>query len=370
MFYQVGNQTFTNKFLASQHAAEQSFTQDNPAEATLHFNLYDSVFDHCDWSQEPETSWDQLLDMRAHQIAAKNKPIVLNFSGGTDSYTVYKVFERNKIHIDILNIRLHPGQRENNRFREVYEFLNQGIYDPLTRIVTRTDSADLYRDVYSNPYWIFEKGARYHWGAIGSGDYIAEKYLSEILGTDDFISIIGLEKPRIVFQNSQVYSTQDDENYPRVMSNKTLDCFYISPDLPELHVKQSYMLLNYIKSLKPSATCADDLTDFNNMHNPWLFDWLDYSIKGCGRFGDINQSTLQHQGNFGSRITIPSEGENLFYNGRNNNWWETLNGSAAHKNYIEGLMLVARSDAGRFLLGNPSNFYHMRQFRSMHKMKF
>jgi len=361
MFYQVGDQRFTNKFLAAQYAVDQR--------SKLHFNMYDWVFNHCDWSQEPETSWDQLLDMRARQIAAKNRPIVLNFSGGTDSYTIYRVFERNRIHIDVLNIRLHPGEWENSRFQQVYEFLDQGLYDPTTKIVTRTDSADTYRDMYSSPYWIFEKGSRYHWGAINNGDHIAEKYLSELLGTDDFVSIIGLEKPRILFSGNKVYSIQDDENYPRVMANPTLDCFYISPDLPELHIKQSYMLLNYIKSLKPGAVCADDLSEFNDLHSPLKYDWLDYSIKGCGRFGDINMSSMQHQANYNQEITIPTEG-NLSYIGRNSDWWQTLSGDQSQKNYVDGLMLVARSNAGRFLLNKPWNFYSLRQFRSMHEMKF
>lgn len=362
MFYQVGDRCFTNKFLAAQHAVENNLE--------VRFNMYGSVFDHCDWSREPDLSWDQLLDIRAHQIAAKNKPIVLNFSGGTDSYTVYKVFERNNIHIDVLNVRLHPGEWENNRFRQVYEFLNQGIYDPLTRIVTKTDSADTYRDMYSNPYWIFEKGTRYHWGAIGNGDHIAEKYLSQVLGTDDFISIIGLEKPRILFRNNRVYSIQDDENYPRVMANRTLDCFYISPDLPELHVKQSYMLLNYIKSLNPNAACPDDLEEFNNMHNPNKFDWLDYSIKGCGRFGDINMSSIQHQANYAQQIIMPNLGATLAYQGRNSDWWNALQGDVAQKNYLAGLMLVADSDTGRFLLNQHDNFYSMKQFPTGYEMVF
>lgn len=362
MFYQVGGRQFTNKFLAAQYAVENKLQ--------VHFNMYDSVFNQCDWSQEPDLSWNQLLDIRAHQIAAKNKPIVLNFSGGTDSYTIYKVFERNNIHIDILNVRLHPGDWENNRFKQVYEFLDQGIYDPLTRIVTRTDSVDTYREMYSNPYWIFEKGSRYYWGQIGNGDHIAETYLSQILGTTDFISILGLEKPRILFENNRVYSVQDDENYPRVMSNGTLDCFYISPDLPELHIKQSYMLLNYIKSLKPSASCPNDLLEFNRFHNPWDFDWLDYSIKACGRFGDINMSPFQHQANAHQHLIIPAEGNDIAHGGRNHDWWNTLAGDQSQKNYIEGMMLVAQSEAGRFLLNQPNNFYSMKQFSSRTEMTF
>ena len=92
MYYEVGTAPtvkFTNRFMAAHHAGTHNLN--------MRFNMYDSVFDHSDWSREPDLTWDQLLDIRAQQIAAKNKPIVLYFSGGTDSYTIYKVFERNNI---------------------------------------------------------------------------------------------------------------------------------------------------------------------------------------------------------------------------------------------------------------------------------
>jgi hypothetical protein len=355
MFYQVGDQRFTNKFLAAQYAVDQR--------SKLHFNMYDLAFDLCDWTREPDLSWDQLLDIRAHQIAAKNKPIVLNFSGGTDSYTMYRVFERNRIHIDILYVRLHAGQSEDKRFREVYDFLNQGLYDPLTKIVLDRDSVNSFRRSYFSPYWIFETGIRFQWG-IRSGDTASEQYLAELLDTTDFVSVIGLEKPRLKFQDGQVYSYQDDENYGRIMANPTLDCFFISPDLPELHVKQSYMLLNYIRSLVPQATSAADLESFNNVHSAYHHDWLDYSIRGCGRFGDINQSSKQHIGNHGLKLILPTNNQGTLYSGRNRDWWTTLSGDIAQKNYLEGIMMVAQSDAGRLLLQNPKNFYWVRQFQS------
>jgi hypothetical protein len=178
--------------------------------------------------------------------------------------------------------------------------------------------------------------------------------------------VIGLEKPRLRFEGDQIYSYQDDENFGRIMPNLTLDCFYISPDLPELHVKQSYMLLNYIKSQKPTATSPGDLIEFNDMHDATLFDWLDYSIKGCGRFDDLNQSHLQHIGNLRQKMIIPTLGDPTSYCGRNYDWWDTLQGDIAQKNYLEGLMMVAQSDAGRSLLWNQNNFYSMKQFRSKH----
>jgi hypothetical protein len=357
MFYQVGNQAFVNKFLAAEHAVRNDLT--------VHFNMHESAFDQCDWRKEPELSWDQLLDMRAHQIAAKNKPIVLNFSGGTDSYTMYKVFERNKIHIDILYMRVWADDQENSRAEQVYDMLDKGLYDPTIKILTDLDSVEKYRKCYSTPYWIFEKGIRYQWG-MRNADTPTEQYLAETLGTTDFISLIGLEKPRLRFEENQVYSYQDDDNYSKIMPNPTLECFYISPDLPELHVKQSYLLLNYIKSRKPTATSPADLVEFNVIHNPNFFDWLDYSVKGCGRFGDLNQSYLQHLGNVNQKIIIPTLGETVSYTGRNNNWWNILQGDIAQKNYLEGLMMVAESDAGRLLLRQPDNFYTITQFCSKH----
>ena len=63
-------------------------------------------------------------------------------------------------------------------------------------------------------------------------------------------------------------------------------------------------------------------------------------------------------------------GSALSYRGRNSDWWNTLNGDVAQKNYLEGLMLVADSDAGRFLLNQPDNFYSMKQFPTAYEMSF
>jgi len=128
--------------------------------------------------------------------------------------------------------------------------------------------------------------------------------------------------------------------------------------------------LNYIKSLKPNAVGPDDLADFNNMHNPSKFDWLVYSINGCGRFGDINMSSTQHMANWNQQIIMPNLGATLTYQGRNSDWWNELNGDVAQKNYLEGLMLIADSGAGRFLLHQPDNFYSMKQFPTAHEMSF
>lgn len=365
MYYEVGTAPtvkFTNRFMAAHHAGTHNLN--------MRFNMYDSVFDHSDWSREPDLTWDQLLDIRAQQIAAKNKPIVLYFSGGTDSYTIYKVFERNNIHIDIIYTRprydVHP-----EAWIQVMQLFDQGLYDRTTKIVLRDDLVDSHNKAYTNPNWIWESGIKNQFSVL-SGDTESNAHVADILGTDDFVGIIGLEKPRLSFTSTGVYSYQDDENYARPMGNKQIDCFYISPDLPDLHIKQSYMLLRYIKQVaKPNATTAD-LASFNHMHNPKYFDWLNYSLLGCGRYGDLNCSTQQHQQMWSGGLTIPSgkfTGDE--YQGRGSAWFKSSAGTQMFKNYTDGIMSVVNDKAAEFLNINQNNFFVMRSFPSkMYKLTF
>jgi hypothetical protein len=145
LYYQSGDRKFWNKFQAGHHAAVTN--------TNMRFNLYDAVFDKVDWSQEPSASWDTLLDMRAQQIAAKKKPIVLNFSGGTDSYTIYRVFERNNIHIDVVYMRQHGAHsvHEHKAQIPVIDMVRNSFYDKHTKIVIQ-DPDDLFANKgYTDP---------------------------------------------------------------------------------------------------------------------------------------------------------------------------------------------------------------------------
>jgi len=371
MFYEVGKQNidpgfkFTNRFQAAHYAGTNKLN--------MHFNMYEDAFDKCDWTKEPNASWDHLLDIRAQQIAAKKKPIVLNFSGGTDSYTIYKVFERNKIPIDVIYTRPRTDVDKSLAWEKVFSFLNNEIYDKSTKIIIRDNLSEIHNNGYSHPDWIWDYGGRCQFSVMSMGDAESNMYVAKILGTDNFTSIIGLEKPRLFIDPTGIYSYQDDENYAsRVMSNNAIDCFYISPDLPELHIKQSYLLLKYLKSLCGENPRLIDLMKFNTAHNPLKFDWINYSILGCGRYGDLNMSHLQHQGMASVQLVIPDTkftGDAL--RGRGGQLFKSFESTNMFKNYTDGIMSVINDTAGKFLQIEKDNFYRMRHFYSkFYKMSF
>lgn len=371
MYYEVGPEAkiFTNKIFAAHYAASKNLSIQD-----IHFNMYESEFDRCDWSRDPELSWDQLLDMRARQIEAKNKPIVLYFSGGTDSYTIYKVFERNRIPLAAIYQRKRPDHAEGS-YDRVHELYSAGLYDPSTKIIIDDDFKASLLSAYASQDWLWNMDCKQHFGIIAPDRY-SENYISSALGRDDFISVVGYEKPRLKITQDAVYSYQDDDNYNKLMTLPGMDCFYISPDLPELHVKQSYMLLNYIKSKGQPGALPKDLLPWNDIHLG-RFDWLGYSIDACGRFDDLNWSTLQHMGNYQTSMIIPASGkfDGSEVSGRPAEWFQDLykTNPDIFKNYTDGYMSVLTDPAGKFLMQgqDPRNVFNFKHFNSkMYQMTF
>lgn len=364
LHYRVGEKIFLNKFQAASEAYRTN--------QEIYFNLYEKAFDQVDWSTDPAMSWDSLLDMRAQQIASKKQPIVLSFSGGTDSYTIYKVFERNNIPIKAIFMRYRRDNRSQSMYQQVFEFFKQGVYDSNCEIICSSDEEDMLPRMYYNREWIWDTADRYTfsiWGGTGADAELMKEKFGE-----DVINVIGLDKPRLKFNchNGKVYSFQDDINYVRPMNSSNLECFYISPDLPELHVKQSYLLKNYLKA---KFNITHETTDFslvNQQWNPTKFPWLEYSY-ASGRFGDLGNSHLQHVNNLNSRLVVPQQGsiKNAQFNGTGIDLFNSFKESVYYENYINGFLDVKNDGAGKYLGMTGPNLYDVRMFTSkMYELSF
>jgi hypothetical protein len=366
MYYQAGQEQFSNLFLAAAAASRNR--------TSVKFNLFESAFDTCDWLSEPTASWDELLDLRVRQLKNQNKPIVLFFSGGTDSLTIYQVFKRNNIDLDVIWVRKKLETVEIEGMTGTIELLKKDLEhtNSKTKVILSEDNIDTYRSAYDSPTWTIDKTMKYHFGILGT-DCNTYNLISQQLGTDNYIVVQGLEKPRLHFNATGVYSYQDDTPYLQALGGANHECFFITPELPELHVKQSYLLLNYIKSKMPGVTNPAQFSLYNNFHRAAEFDWLEYSINGCGRFGDVNNSALQKKMNFSSKLIFSADKKfnKTVYSGRSAEWFNTLKDDPAMKNYFDGLMMVFSDPLTRSLFTADNDFYSISPIRSKHyKMNF
>lgn len=355
-YYRVGTGVYFNKF----HAYYQAQITNQP----LEFDLFDQAFDNTDWS-EPAETWDQLLDLRAQQIASKNKPIILSFSGGTDSYTMYQVFRRNKIPLRALHIKLKLDKASEPDLSGVLEFFRQGLDDPQCEILISYDDDKLLKSWYDSPEWLINRGGRYHFSIFGEGQPFEDNHWIDNSLGDDYIQVAGMEKPRIEFTDTGIFSYQEDMPYISRLGDPRYVYFYITPDMPQLHVKQSYMLARYILDLaKKYNQIPKNLEKIETLQR---INYLNYAIKGCGRFGDLANSHHQKILNRGCTLIIPNgDISQARYTGRGQFMLEEgiRNGSEFALNYLRGFLHIKSDPVLASIFRDSNNLYSLQDIRS------
>ena len=356
--YRVDNQIFYNKFQAFYYSISNS--------KKLEFVLYDDVFDNVNW-HEPSESWDFLLDLRAQQIASKNKPIILNFSGGTDSLTVYEVFKRNNIPLEAIHIKIKKDKMYEPDLTQLIDFLKSNT--PGCKVFVSEDDIDTLKKFYDSPDWIWKKSARINFSvALSESVSIEENSYIDNSITDDYVWVTGSEKPRIKFINGIPYSYQEDTSFIQVIGNSRFENFFISSNMPELHIKQSYMLARYILSLsKKYKISVNNLDNIETLQN---LDYLAYASIGCGRFaGDLANSHVQKRLNRSSKLYIPQFNKSdIIYQGRSKNIFEE--GSRLNEsyfdNYIDGLISLKTDPVMSKIFTDLDNYYSVKNLQSKH----
>jgi hypothetical protein len=295
------------------------------------------------------------MDIRAQQIAAMNKPIILAFSGGTDSLTIYHVFRRNNINIDALFIKFKDTPEEQLLYRDVLPFIEAERIKHGFQVLYAKETTDSLDAIYNSPEWVFSNIQRRIHFSISDPFLNIEDLPSFDKNIDtDFVFVFGMEKPRIKIINNRFYSYQSDTTWNGYFDPRH-EFFYISPKLPEIHVKQSYMLANYIVEL--SRLENKPIEFYNNIHDVHKFDYLDYSVRGCGRIGDLANSRDQKVLNRHNGLTISNVG--IQYIGRSSEiLTEGLKSNAAYaKNYIDGLRMLKSDSVMGKMFWSKTNYY-------------
>lgn len=360
--YKVKDKIHFNKF----QAYEDSIKNNSP----LVFDLYESQFDQVSWD-EPQLTWDNLLDIRANQIAAKNKPIVLNFSGGTDSWTIYQVFKRNNIKIDILHLATGKDPLNNLIDKGTIDFLKNTNLD--SEVVISEEIEENLNLYYSSPDWVWTKNGRMVF-SNGLSETQQFEYRNHQFGKkyvrDDFIQIVGFDKPRLHFDGESFYSYQDDTTFLAAIDSDRICPFFVSGELPELHIKQSYILAKHV--LAKSKIDNKPIDYYNNIYDATKHDYYDYAYKGCGRFGEISKSVFQKQFNRRTKLILDHNDIKL-YKGKNLQMLtEGLKENKSYaKNYINGLIQLRNDPILKTIFRDTENYFSFKDIHSkQYKLNF
>ena len=235
--YRVNGQFFNNIYLALHHCWKTG--------GTIEFYCYDNEYDQFDWVQEPHLSLEDLMIAHAKNLRDRYQRLILLWSGGTDSHTIYNVFKKSGIHIDEIIIKSEKGSAAFPD--ENYHWLENNHWDPTT-ILTKYEDHDTNLRLLDlkNEDWVWnDKGDLLKYGMTSSGEGV--KFLCEKNhGGYTWRAIGGYEKPRLIYRNGQWHHRQLGMVLQPTMGHEFIEHFFLNPLIA---IKQSHMVKNAVKHL-------------------------------------------------------------------------------------------------------------------------
>lgn len=286
--YHVDKQVFYNPFLAFLHAAH------NTPNETVKFICYDSVFKSLDWTVEPTESIRDLVDARTRQLAQRYDKIILAFSGGTDSITVYNSFVRQNIFIDEIIISYSSYTNAHPVANADWLLKNHPDKNTIITVLNRNDPQ--YYTKFKNENWVIENSGNLGYFNLSAPGAYFYRHCVDSWGNTNWAMVIGYEKPNIIRENNKWLAVHLDKVIKPSLSYSNLEYFFLTPDFPKLHLKQNHMLLRYIK--QTYADFSEGWSSVANCGKKNSEDYIRYAA-ACGLDSEVTrgQGFIQKQFN-------------------------------------------------------------------------
>jgi hypothetical protein len=255
-FYRVGNKIFLNKIEACIYATK--------SKQHIKFIYFDLV-----WQNTTTTINAQLNDLyklRAEQLRDENDYLILNYSGGTDSWTILNTYLTHKIFLDEVVIKwpskaIYDGNRNihtpnlNNKHPSNYlteweAFMLDDIKliekcSPKTKI-TIYDFSDKLITVDNK---MIENLPSNHFISLPSIIRMGSRTESEIKLSDKKIaSIYGVDKPLLCRRENDCFFRFNDK--AAQVSGNNVVYFFWAPDMPVLLIEMAHRMFEWFQQNK------------------------------------------------------------------------------------------------------------------------
>ena len=249
----------------------------------IHFYQHDQFWDQQDWKIDPVPSFDQLCHERCRQLRDKYEWLCLWLSSGYDSQTVLQSFIDSNIQIDEIAYMYRLDYYNDPEIPYIeYSIENYKKYFNPNLKITKTIidfkyTIDFYKK--NKEDWLFHKGQNVR--TSKSTASLVHDHCEQILRIKDTTpknraDIYGKEKPRMDLRDGWWFVQSIDFMWD-VEMDSPIESFYISDQMPELHIKQCHMVANWFESL---AGIDHDMVHRIQSHDAAYYkDWN----LACGR---------------------------------------------------------------------------------------
>lgn len=268
----------------------------------VEWDYHDAVFKQHRWDLEPIIGLDELYKQRALQLRDAYDHLVLFFSGGVDSWNILHAFITNNIRIDeiymfgafeaeetaeqTLGLSRDPGYytREIKRALPLVKKLVQdknvkvNVFDWTRHII----------DAASDRDWFYTAGVRFDPTCmIRSKFHKIFREHNDLLHKGKKVGFVyGVDKPRLLRDDTSIYFAFLDV----IMTTGTLpsndilgeywendEYFYWTPNMPELSIKQSHVVVNWLKA-NNKIDLIKHMSNISSFHDELYYKEVNFSV--------------------------------------------------------------------------------------------
>jgi hypothetical protein len=219
----------------------------------IHLYWLDDVWESMDLTTRPTASWDQLMRERCLQVRDRAGRLGLAFSGGYDSQTILDHLISNNIKLDDIQIN-HKSYLVHPEFMSAVATAEEAkkTYYPNLKISTLDITLEYYLKIYqqAKDNWLWsETAGEFRFTKNARSSLVNHNYQhSKLCSNQSRLVLEGREKPRLFIENGWWVMAMHDGVLTHIF-NSPFENFYISRDLPELHLKQTWMMIDWLENL-------------------------------------------------------------------------------------------------------------------------
>lgn len=290
----------------------EAILEANTSQKHVEWDYHDAIFGKHDWSIEPTVELKELYKLRALQLRDAYDHLVLFYSGGVDSWNILKTFIDNNIRIDEIYM-FGAFEAEEKKISSLGYSRDPGYYTreikqslPLVKklVADRNIKVNVFDwtkhilAAANDLDWIWTAGVRFDPTCmVRSKFHKIFREHNELLHKGKRVGFVyGVDKPRLLRDDNTIYFAFLDV----IMTTGTLpsndilgeywendEYFYWSPNLPELAIKQSHIVVKWLQS-QNKIGLVKHMSNIASFHDEAYYNEVNRSI-----YPDWNPGTWQ-----------------------------------------------------------------------------
>ena len=239
----------------------------------VEWDYHDAIFKQAQWDYNPPIELKELYRQRALQLREAYDHVVLFYSGGVDSWNILKTFIDNDIRLDEIYM-FGAFEAEEKMYDQWGWDRSPGYYTreiqqslPLVKKLAAEkkikvnvyDWTKSILEAANDPDWFWTAGVRFDPTCmVRSKFHKIFREHNEMLHRGKRVGFVyGVDKPRLLRDDTNIYFAFLDV----IMTTGTLptndilneywendEYFYWTPNMPELSIKQSHVVVNWLKT--------------------------------------------------------------------------------------------------------------------------